>query len=66
MSSNRNTVSDLSKDELLDILNDIDAEREQDTTNIPDHQNGKGHQLKIGLGSNVAHFVSVPSETENK
>ncbi len=46
MSTNRNYVSGLSKDELLDLLNDIDAEREQDKTNIPDHQNEKGHQSK--------------------
>ena len=29
MSANRNAVSGLSKDELLDILDDIDNEREQ-------------------------------------
>ena len=46
MATNRNTVSGLSKDELLDILNDIDTEREQDKTNIPDHQNENGHKSK--------------------
>jgi hypothetical protein len=46
MSANRNTVSSLNKDELLDILNDIDTEREQDRTNSPDHQNEKGHKSK--------------------
>ena len=47
MSANQNTLNGLSKDELLDILNDIDTEREQDRTNIPDHQNEKGHKSKI-------------------
>ena len=47
MPINRNTVSDLSKDDLLDILNYIDTEREQDKTNIPDHQNEKGQKSKI-------------------
>ncbi len=28
------------------ILNDIDAERKQDRTNIPDKQNEKGHKSK--------------------
>ena len=46
MSANRNAVSGLSKDELLDILDDIDNEREQDRTNIPDQQNQKGHNSK--------------------
>jgi len=46
MATNRNTVSGLSKDELLDILNDIDTEREKDRTNIPDHQNKNGHKSK--------------------
>ncbi len=51
MSTNRNSVSGLSKDALFDILNDIDTERELDRreldrTNIPDHQNEKGHKSK--------------------
>lgn len=46
MSTNQNTVSGLSKNELLDILNEIDAERKQDRTNIPDNQNEKGHKSK--------------------
>ena len=46
MSANRNSVGGLNKDELLDILNDIDTERQQDRTNIPDQQNEKGHKSK--------------------
>lgn len=46
MSTNRNSVSGLSKDELLDILNEIDSERKQDRVNIPDHQNEKSHKSK--------------------
>ena len=46
MSTKRKTGSDLSKDELLDILNDIDSERQQNLINTPDRQNEKDHNSK--------------------
>jgi hypothetical protein len=46
MPTNRNTGSNLSKSELLNILNNIDAEHRQDKKNIPDQQNEKNNKSK--------------------
>jgi len=46
MSTNRNTGSNLSKDELLDILNDIDSERQQNRINTSDRQSKNSSKSK--------------------